>query len=356
MKKYRLFTITFALTLHSLALLAQGPKQDAVQKCKDAIKLEDDGKFDAALKLLTEAQKLDANNINIPYEIAYCYYAGQEYQKVVDVLDKLKDRPDSFDRLYQLLGNSYDNLKLSNKAVTTYDEGLKRFPNSGCLYLEKGVIPLDEKNYTQALAYFEKGIEVEPMFASNYYWAAKLYCNSDAPMWGLLYGELFMNIERNTKRTEEISKLLFDTYKSQITFPESGKVSVNFSKQALIDPTKPAALPYSMIYEPTMGVAAATETAIDLASLDRIRQNFLKFYFDRGFNIKYPNTLFNYQQQINQSGNMEAYNHWLLLKGDEPAFNAWRAANQSKWDAFLKWFTANPLKMDSTNHFYRLQY
>lgn len=336
--------------------LGQTPNDAATSKLKQAIALEDNGNYNDALKLLEEAQKLDPANTVYPYEIAYVWYCQNQYQKIVDKLIQLKDKPDSFDRLYQLLGNSYDILKQGDKAIAIYEEGLKKFPRSGCLYLERGVIPLDEKKYDEALRYFEKGIEVAPDFPSNYYWAAKLYCNSTEPIWGMLYGELFMNLERNGKRTEEISKLLFDTYKSQITFPAPGKVSVSFSKQIITDGRKPDKMPYSLIYESTMGVAVATETAVDLNSLDRIRQHFLKFYYDRGFDKTYPNVLFAYQDKITKAGCMEAYDHWLLLKGDEDAFNNWRTQNPAKWQDFIKWFGADPLKLNDENRFYRAQY
>jgi hypothetical protein len=74
------------------------------------------------------------------------------------------------------------------------------------------------------------------------------------------------------------------------------------------------------------------------------------------FNKEYPNVLFTYQNTISESGNMEAYNHWLLIKGDDDAFNTWKAANETKWDSFVKWYMANPIKLDDTNHFYRAQY
>ena len=110
-----------------------------------------------------------------------------------------------------------------------------------------------------------------------------------------------------------------------------------------------------MVYQPTMAISITSETAIDLNSLDRIRQNFLQLYMQR-FNKDYPNILFTYQDQVKQSGNLEAYNHWLLMKGDEKAFNTWQAANQAKWDAFTKWFLVNPLKLDDNHRFYRNQY
>jgi len=66
--------------------------------------------------------------------------------------------------------------------------------------------------------------------------------------------------------------------------------------------------------------------------------------------------LFEYQKRIKDSGNFEAYNHWLLMMGDQDAFKIWQAANQDKWTNFVKWFISNPLKLDNGHRFYSEQY
>lgn len=350
--------LSVILLICTLNVLAQTDKETARQKGEKAVSLEDEGKFDDALKLLDEARKLDPDNIAYPYEVAYSYYGQQHYDKAIDLLSKLKDRSDSFDRIYQLLGNSYDNIGQGEKAVSTYEEGLKKFPKSGNLYLEMGVIPLAKKDFDKAIGYFETGIKVAPAFPSNYYWAARLYCNSRDEMWGMIYGEIFMNLERNSNRTAEVSKLLYDTYKKQITFPSDTSAKVSFSNNVVVQVVDPKhiKLPYSVIYEPSLLLALGNERSIDLNSLDRIRTRFVDFYFKQEFNKKYPNALFNYQESIVKAGHMEAYNHWVLMKGNEDAFNTWQQANKEKWDNFTTWFTSNQLNLDDSNKFYRDQY
>jgi len=357
MSKQLIVLAVFLAGMLHFSANAQSAADTAHQKGEEAVKLEDAGKFDDAMKLLTVAAKLDPGNIDYPYEMTYCYYSRKEYQKAIDILEKLKDNADSFDRLYELLGNSYDMLGQSDKAVATYQDGLKKFPNSGVLYLEMGVMPLAKKDYNHALTYFEKGIEVQPDFPSNYYWAAKLYCGSDDKVWGMLYGEIFINLERNSRRTAEISKLLYDTYKSSITYPGPGKISVEFNKNTVISLVgkDKMTMPYSMIYEPCMSIAVIADTVINLNSLDRIRLNFLNFY-DQKFNKDYPNALFSYQDQVLKSGNFEAYNHWLLSEGDKDTFNTWRIATGDKWDKFVKWYTQNPIKLDENNKLNQSQY
>jgi hypothetical protein len=66
--------IGFFLGLLSISsAFAQSKQEKAYEKGKAAIQLMDAGKFDESIQLLEEAQKLDPNEINYPYEIAYAY-------------------------------------------------------------------------------------------------------------------------------------------------------------------------------------------------------------------------------------------------------------------------------------------
>lgn len=337
-------------------------KEKALDKGKEAIKLMDNGKFDESIKLLEDAQKLDPDDINYPYEIACAYYLKKDYKKAAKAGAGLLKHKDVNDRVYQLLGNTYDILDKRDKAIETYEAGLKQFPNSGNLYLEMGVVQMGKKEYNKALYYYEKGIEVAPKFPSNYYWASKIYLSSDEEVWGMIYGELFMNMERNSKRTAEISKLLYDTYKSEIKFSGDTSFSVSFSKNAsininnLTDPGK-MKLPFGVgTYEPILMFSILDIKSIDINSLNKIRNNFIDNYFNNGHDTNFPNVLFSYQKQIKDEGHIEAYNHWILMKGDEDGFDKWQVNNKEKWDNFIKWFTDNRLKVDDTNKFYSAQY
>ena len=193
----------------SFLTTAQTNKETAKEKFTQAIELVDKGKFDEGIKLLEESQKLyGEENFTYPYEIAYAYYHKEDYKQAVKILEnaitKYKN-PNA--RAFQLLGNAYDIMGNPKKAIEWYQTGLKKFPNSGELYLELGNLQFQKKEYAKALPFYEKGIEISPQFPSNYYRSTQIYCNSSERVWGMIYGEIFMNLERNSERTLEISKL-----------------------------------------------------------------------------------------------------------------------------------------------------
>ena len=347
MKNSILSLVLFLLPF--LYTFAQQEESKAFEVVQNAVQLMDDGHVDESIKLLKEILNTTPNCYICKYELAYAYTLKQDYREVVNILKKLEKHKEATDLLYQMLGNAYDYMGNSNNAMKTYKRGLKKFKNSGRLYLEQGVVQMGKNEYDKALDYFKKGIEVEPMFPSNYYWTARLFCNSDEEVWGMIYGEIFMNLERNTRRTSEISKLLYDTYESEIQITDNA-ISVSFSKNNTIyfNPKDIISLkiPFGIgIYEPTLLSSIVSEKTININTLDSIRTRFVDLYFENSNQEKYPNILFNYQKQVKDAGHLSAYNHWILMQGDNTAFEEWHTDNEEKWDNFVDWFIQNPMKI-----------
>ena len=60
--------------------------------------------------------------------------------------------------------------------------------------------------------------------------------------------------------------------------------------------------------------------------------------------------------KILSAGHFEAYNYWILMKGDENGFEKWHAENKEKWDSFIKWFKDNKIEIEDSHKFYSGQY
>src|SRR5476651_735826 len=106
------YTFKYISIVFFLLVAANTFGQSALQKAKDlgkqAVALEDQGMFEHALDLLNQAETLDPASAVYPYEMAYSYYSTKQYQRAIDILVKLTVHKDVFARVYQLLGNAYD--------------------------------------------------------------------------------------------------------------------------------------------------------------------------------------------------------------------------------------------------------
>ena len=81
------------------------------------------------------------------------------------------------------------------------------------------------------------------------------------------------------------------------------------------------------------------------------RSTFLEQYYEMGHYEKYPIVLFDYQKKIEEEGHFEAYNYWLLMKGNEREFDTWLEENETKWSEFIKWYKENPIEITEETRF-----
>ncbi|MCL9806551.1 tetratricopeptide repeat protein [Flavobacterium amniphilum] len=343
------------LTVMSLSAFSQR-NEVAWNKAKEAIKLMDEGKIDESIALLKECEKLDGKDHTYPYEIAYAHALKKDYKTAIAILDKTKKYKNASSQIYQLSGNCYSYLEKPELAIKEYEEGMKKFPDAGNLHLEKGNIFLQQKKYNEAVENYERGIQADPEFPSNYYRLALLYLGSTDKLSGLIYGEIFMNLERTSTRTQEISELLFDTYKQSIQF-NGDETKIDFC-EIVIDAKNikgnDIKLPLCASFGKNFLLSIIGQKEINLTTLSEIRIGFIKNFFMEDYK-KYPNVLFEYHKTMLDQGVFDAYNKYILQVGAGDEFATWKNANTEKYDAFVEWYTNpdNYLKINGKNKFIR---
>lgn len=305
-----------------------------------------------AEELLQKAIVLCPNEtIKFKYELAWNYYLMKQYNKAILILDSLTTKPDAPADIYQLLGNAYDELGNENMALITYNKGLAKYPNAGCLFLEKGNLAYKRSNFIGALEQYENGIENDPNFASNYYRSAQIFLSSSEEVWGIMYGEIFMNLEKGGERAVEISRKLYDCYHSEITF-NTNQIKVNFNDPTIVysnSKERPNLFPDN--YENALLQACKGQRNINLASLVEIRKRFISNFYRNSPSFK--NVLFDYQKKLIDLGLFEAYNYWLFGYGNTQEAASWIQNNKAQFDRFIKWQSENPFSITKENVFSR---
>jgi tetratricopeptide (TPR) repeat protein len=338
-----------------LTAVGQDAHQQAMMMKADAIRMVDNDSLEAGRVLLEKARQLDPGYPAYSYEIAYIYYQQQQYAKTLKLLKKIINSKWSQPVYYQLMGNSYDMLGNRKKAMATYQAGVKRFPAlSGCLFLEQGNMYRTDNNFDKALQLYEEGIKVEPQYPSNYFWAAVLYCASNYPCRGMVYGEIFMNLERHGERAASMSEMLYRTYIDKIKIASDSSLSLQFVPKNVtikMDRLGHMQIPFGVDYERLLSASIQPPFhPLDIAALSKIRTNFVENYAKQDTS-RFNNVLFNFQGKIHDLGFMEPYNYWLLQAGDGDAFNQWMESHKSLWDAFSFWFSNNGIDLDGSHKF-----
>lgn len=373
MKKILISFFLFALLCSgSIDLLfAQNESDEVNRLVETAVFKMDNGDFEESILILQKAEKLDPKSALVKYEMAYAYYLKKDYKKSIKILSKLIKRDDAVDYYYQMLGNAYDNNGDPKKAIKIYGEGLKRFPESGKLYLETGTVYYNQEDYNTAISWYEKGVEADPRFPSNYFRLAHIFLHTDYEVWGMIYGEIFLNLESSSKRSSVMSEMLYSTYKNEITLGDTSKkvsfaknvININYNldkegdileqMQKAYERSKDESLmPWAnRVYEKIILEAITEENEISLASLNRIRTKFIDIYFEKAYNLDASIVLFDFQKQIKDAGHFEAYNYWLLSQGNTEEFNKWLENNKDKIDKFAYWMNNNSIQINDSNKF-----
>src|SRR5207253_5747670 len=151
----------------------------------------------------------------IQKDLATSYYYKRDYEKALDEVKILMDREDADVVAFQIAGNVYKALEEVKEGEKVYKRGLKKFPNSGPLYSEYGELLWEKKDF-DAIKYWEKGIQVDPSYAGNYYNAALFYFFTNDKVWSLVYGEIFVNMESLNDRSTAMKQLLLQGYKEKL--------------------------------------------------------------------------------------------------------------------------------------------
>jgi tetratricopeptide (TPR) repeat protein len=350
-KPMKYFLLSALFLIPTFVLSQQSKKEKMAYEIGiEALKLINEEKFLEAIELLKQAQKLDPIRMIYPFEVAYSQYNLQEYNQAIAILEELKNRQDVTDHIFQLLGNSYYNSGETEKAMEAYKKGLLRFPESGHLYLETGIVEYKLQNYREAVYNWETGIRVKPNYASNYYWLGKAFAGSNKRIWGILYSEIFMLLEPDSKRSGEMSELLFRIYDASFHFDTDSTLNT----QMFVDGSENDMINFDSEVEmitamSSFHVSGESEKPLTIHELVNIRETFIDNWHTMNLHNKYSNFLFDFHEDMREAGVFEAYNYWLFRMGDPENFKAWYKENEEKLKAFITWFNENNPSINKDN-------
>ncbi|MCG2613853.1 hypothetical protein LZZ85_06155 [Terrimonas sp. NA20] len=315
-----------SLVLFAVAAVAQEDAKSMHETAKGYMR---SGDFDNAILVLNRALVQDKTNLEMQKDLVMTYYLKREYAKALEGAKLLIDRDDADVICFQIAGNVYKALEEVKECDKMYKKGLKKFPKSGPLYSEYGELLLSAHNST-AIDMWEKGIQADPGYGGNYYNAALYYFSTEDKVWSIVYGEIFINMESLSQRGAAMKELLLKAYKeklfSQATLQKDiDKTKNEFAKAFLTIMNKQLSL---------------TNKGVTVESLGAVRSRFILDWYNT-YSTKFPYKLFDYQQQLLQSGMFEAYNQWLFGPVDNLAsYDSWTKSHADQYETFKK-FQAN---------------
>ena len=312
-----------------------GSAQDDVKTLHETAKtFMRSGDFDNAIVVLNRALQMDKNSLDLQKDLVMTYYLKRDFVKASEGAKVLIERDDADVVTFQIAGNVYKALEQVKDCEKMYKNALKKFPRSGPLYSEYGELLWAIKDYS-AITQWEKGIEVDPAYSGNYYNAALFYFYSKDKVWGLLYGEIFVNMESLSERGAAMKQMLLQGYKEKL-----------FAEADIMKGEEKNKSEFAKAYLQTMGKQSSLASkGITTETLTMIRTRFILDWFANNAS-KYPFRLFEFQRQLLQEGMFNAYNQWLFGTTENlAAYDNWTKTNADEYNSFVAFQKSRVFRM-----------
>lgn len=309
------------------------------------------GDYSNAILVLNQALQLEPDNIEFRKQLGFAYYLQGDMSKAKNTIEPLLNKKEADAQLFQIAGNIYQSRQEWKTAQKLYEKALRKFPESGELYNDNGQLLMFLKIYEGGIGSYLKGIEKDPNFPGNYYNAARAYSFTKDPVWTIIYGEIFVNLESYTTRTAEIRDLLIDAYKKLYNDPELASKALEIIDDSKKNKRK-SVPDFANLYKTSMGKQVSViMTGIDQETLTMLRTRFLLDWYNFS-GVKYPYALFDFQKKLLKEGLFEAYNQWLFGPvANQSAYKSWTTMHKTEYDAFLQYQRNHPLKLRTDEYY-----
>jgi tetratricopeptide (TPR) repeat protein len=309
------------------------------------------GDYSNAILVLNQALQLEPDNLEFRKQLGFAYYLQGDMNKAKNVIEPLLSKKEADVQTFQIAGNIYQSKQEWKSAQKLYEKALRKFPESGELYNDNGQLLMFLKIYEGGMGSYLKGIEKDPNFPGNYFNAAHAYSFTKDPIWTIIYGEVFVNLESYTTRTAEMRNLLMDAYKKLYNDPTLLSKAVESAEEDS-KKSKRKAADFAALYKASMGKQVSVIMAgIDPETLVMVRTRFLLDWYNFS-GVKYPYALFDFQRKLLKEGMFEAYNQWLFGPvANQSAYKTWTGMHKTEYDAFLQYQRSHPLKLRADEYY-----
>ncbi len=365
MKKIMLFIYIFSFANLSLLFAQTEINHDSNQTAQNEIinkakNLMSNEEYDAAINLLDSTAKVYQKNYVLQYERAVAFFFKKRIKYSAFILDSLIKCGYEDPKIYQTLGNCYNQYGEPENADTLFTKALAKYPESGMLHSELAYIKISLGHKDEAIELWEKGIMVQPDYANNYYPLSVFYAELAAKFWSVIYGEIYLNLSLNEQRSTEISLTVFNTYFESFGKPDSMGYNPSFTyifgnfNDSLI-------IPIEVAYQKTMKYALNSVTKRHkfentLEFLHLVRDKFVEYWQISEYNRIYKNPMTDLWINLRNKGVFKTYNYMMFKEGSTDEFTKYVESNKKAVADFTKVFLKDRLLLNNDNYLSKYKY
>lgn len=314
---------------------------------QEGIVLHDAGKYPEAIEKYKAALEADKYNIDALYELALTYSYNGDSQDCIDVCKramKLKMGDFSLKNFYVTLGSAYDNLKDPDKAIKTYNEGLRKFPDFYLLHFNKGITLTNMQEYDDALSAFENAVSLNPLHSSSHYYIMLLNEKSNR-IPTIMSAGMVIILENGSKRAGMAYTIFSDAMQAGVS-RNGNNVTINISADVLDKKNKKKESNFSMA-EMMMSLMAASKDDKAIDSIAKTPADKLSFQLQMLANSLctgrkdgkgiYWKMYAPFYADMKEKDYMTIFSHIILLQMKDADNQQWIEGHKSDVDTFMDW-------------------
>lgn len=311
---------------------------------QNAIHFMDNGMVDTGIDMLKDLDKAHPSNWVVVHEIVYGYIVKQDYEEAYQWAKKLLKLKDAGADSYVIAGNAFYHVGKRKEAIKIYEKGLKKFPNSARLWVEKGNKAYMMKNYDESVGCYEHAIDIDPNFDASYYRLANLYALSTDPVWAVMYAQNYQLQASKYDRLMEMGKLIYDLYRENVT-RKDGKWEVTFTKTVNLSAyaSQDCDIPYNgyfyHLHKVVLDEGGFAGDTLTLADVARLHRKYVEIA-DTTAHDYYNVPVLDMERAALHEGYLDGYIMWMLRGADAGFGNKYFGTEQcdSVVDAFVEWY------------------
>jgi len=151
-----------AVTLAQTVAPAAAPLVSATVLVKEGVALHDEGKYDEAIARYRQVLPGDSTYAQAQAELALSLMMAGKYQESAEIARRAQLLDPFEPQNFATLADDYEGLKQLPESRQTYAASLKLFPYSENLWLNQGIMELNQHQLGPALASLERAVVLRP--------------------------------------------------------------------------------------------------------------------------------------------------------------------------------------------------
>jgi len=338
--RYIILFLLLPLCVYTSVAQTTWPTPEVESLYKQAREYHSQGNLRQAIVRYQQAIQIAPDVVLLHRELAHAYYLAQGYDDAIATLEPIIQQKQADAETYKIMAQCLVAVNQTKKAKKLLSDAIVAMPESGPLYHQMGLMYENDNEMVYALETWLDGIEKDPAYHLNYHEAARAYMESDKPVWAIIYGEIFINLEQQTKRAYDTRALLLEAYKQLFTslatgnVPKYGKVAAKTGASGFEEE----------VYNTYIRLSPVVSDGYTTENLVMLRTRFIMDWTLQNAS-KYPFALFARHDDMIRNGLFDTYNQWLFGRVEnKQQYDAWTKFHPDAIKNLEIWLSRNPFR------------